>query len=847
MFKGYVPKITLPSGEKDVRKGDGIAMIIDGMVMLVDSFEGGEPTNRIIDWLMKNVQPNENGTRIIDLLVISHIHWDHFGGGNQIAEDSRFWIREIAGYNEDTLLFGVDGSANGRALKKDIDKYKAFLGRMRAKNTRVRYIDKGDKLKVGGTTWKVWRKQPDHFTNLDQGQAYAFINDGSLALNSPETGITYGGDGTDAVKEAIEQDGWKVSGEAVEHHGNCKPESAAKASKNAGCVVMWQSCIERTGPGTTDWTLYGSRRVKQQGIPLWQQDEDIYIEADGGVITFRQGSKVIIKPVTYNEWQHDGIGWMCGGYRGGAYCITGKWYYFDENGHTITGMYRPDGSARYLHPDKKGAMQVNGWFQDRDRKWYYADGYGRILEGWQAIAGCWYYLDPEKDGRMVTDAIVDDWNGRHHVDGYGIMQKSRIIEHDGKQYYVDGWGVIQTGWINTGGKWYNADEDGVIRVGWYDDPGLGMRYLEPEMVINATRVIDGVEYRFDGYGRILENADDTVTGKLNDIPAARRQFVLDVARLVREYAPQYGVKVCSPIIAQAIHESGWGESSLGYKYHNYFGLKCGTLWKGKSVNLSTKEEYSTGELTTIKANFRVYDSMEEGVKGYFVFLFDGRTRFNNLKGVTDPLTYLQNIKNDGFATGKNYAENCMKLVDAYDLKQFDVEGKPAEAKTETGRYPRKDIVSLAQTLVGTAEGGTVHHRIIDKYNEHRPLPRGYKVKYTDAWCATFCSYLAIACGYAGIIPVECGCPQWITLAKGMGCWTEADSHTPKPGDFVLYDWQDSGSGDNTGTPDHIGIVEKVDGQTITVIEGNYNDAVRRRQIQVGGRYIRGFVTPEYSD
>ena len=63
----------------------------------------------------------------------------------------------------------------------------------------------------------------------------------------------------------------------------------------------------------------------------------------------------------------------------------------------------------------------------------------------------------------------------------------------------------------------------------------------------------------------------------------------------------------------------------------------------------------------------------------------------------------------------------------------------------------------------------------------------------------------------------------------------------------MYDWQDSGSGDNTGTPDHIGIVEKVDGKTVTVIEGNYNDSVKRRQIQIGGRYIRGYVTPKYSD
>lgn len=847
MLKGYVPKITLPSGTSDIRKGDGLALIIDGKVMLVDAFEGGEPTNRIINWLMENVEPNENGTRVIDLMVISHIHGDHYGGGEQIANDGRFWIREIKCYNSDSLAFGVDSSANGRALKKDIAAFKSFLDRMRAKKTTVTYIDKGDKFAVGGTTWKVWRDQPQHFTANDGGQAWAFVNDGSLAINSPETGLTYGGDGSDAVKEAIEKDGWKISGMPVPHHGNSEPQSAAQATKTAGCVVQWQSCVEKKGAGTTGWTTYGTQRVKQQGITVWQQNEDIYIEADGGVITFRQGTKTASKEVPYKGWIQDGRGWKCGDYKDGPHCIRGKWYYFNTDGYTITGFYRPDEFNRYLDPNSKGAMRTGGWFK-ANGQWYYTDGFGRILTGWQEVNGNWYYLDPERDGMMLKDDLVPDWNGLHYVDGWGIMQKNCIVDFEGKQYYADGWGVIQTGWINTGGKWYCANDTGAFRVGWYEDPDLGMRYLEPEMVINATRTIDGKVYRFDGYGRLLETADDTVTGKLNEITAARRQFVLNIAQLVRKYAPEWGVKVYSPIIAQAIHESGWGESSLGYKYHNYFGLKCGTLWTGKSVNLSTKEEYSAGELTTIKANFRVYDSMEEGVRGYFVFLFDGRTRFDNLKGVTDPRTYLQRIKADGYATGKNYDDNCMNLVNLYSLTQFDCAQEAAgELQESGGKYSRRDIVSLAQSLVGTREGGVIHRKIIDKYNEHRPLPRGYKVKYTDAWCATFCSYLAIACGYTAIIPVECGCPQWITLAKSMGCWTESDAYTPKPGDFIMYDWQDSGSGDNTGTPDHIGIVEKVEGQTATIIEGNYSDSVKRRQIQIGGRYIRGYVTPKYSD
>ena len=848
MFNAYFPKFTLQSGKSDDRKGDGLAMMIGGVCMIFDGFEGGEPTNRMKDWLMQHITPNQNGTYVIDIAVVSHPHYDHYNGVWMIESDSRFWIRKIMCYDPDSLAFRVDNTGNGKALKQDIANFKAFLNRVKSFNTTVEYIDKGTVFQVADTTWRVWRKQPTKWTSNDGGQAWAFVNDGSLALHSPELGITYGGDGCDAIKEAIEKDGWKVSGVSVSHHANSYEKSAAKATKDSGCVVAWQSCIERKGPGTTSWSTYGTQRLQQQGVPVWQQDADLFIEADGGVITFRQGNKAISKAILYHAWTHDEKGWKCGDYKDGAYQINGKWYYFDPEGYTITGMHNPDGHPdhinRYLDPVSKGAMIVGKWFQAVDRNWLYADGYGRILTGWFEDNGNWYYLDPDKDGRMARDEIVPDFNGLHYVDGWGIMQKSCIVQHGGKQYYTDGWGVIQKGWIQFGGKWYYAEEDGAFAVGWFDPEGKPdnkLRYLEPEMVVNSSRTIDGKIYSFDGYGRLIGQTNIAITGKLTEVSAIRQKFVIDIAKYVRQYAPQYGVKVYSPIIAQAIHESGWGESSLAAEYHNYFGLKCGTLWKGKSVNLATKEEYTPGTLTNITANFRVYDNMEEGVKEYFVFLFEGRTRYDNLKGVTDPQTYLQRIKDDGYATGNQYAANCMKLVTTYNLTQFDGE------ELQTASPQRKKIVSLAQSFVGVKEGSVVHHKIIDEYNEHKPLPRGYTVKYTDAWCATFCSYLAIACGYTDIIPVECGCPQWITLAKGMGIWVESDSYTPKPGDFILYDWQDSGSGDNTGTPDHIGIVEKVASGKITVIEGNYSDMVKRRTITVNGNNIRGFVTPKYSD
>lgn len=162
-------------------------------------------------------------------------------------------------------------------------------------------------------------------------------------------------------------------------------------------------------------------------------------------------------------------------------------------------------------------------------------------------------------------------------------------------------------------------------------------------------------------------------------------------------------------------------------------------------------------------------------------------------------------------------------------------------------YLRSKIVAQAKAWLGCKESDGSHKEIIDVYNSHTPLARGYKMQYTDAWCAAFVSAVAIKVGYTDIIPTECGCGQMVTLFQNLGCWKEDDSYTPSAGDIIFYDWQDSGSGDNTGSPDHVGIVEKVSGSTITVIEGNYSDAVKRRTMKVNGQYIRGYGLPKYTD
>ena len=159
---------------------------------------------------------------------------------------------------------------------------------------------------------------------------------------------------------------------------------------------------------------------------------------------------------------------------------------------------------------------------------------------------------------------------------------------------------------------------------------------------------------------------------------------------------------------------------------------------------------------------------------------------------------------------------------------------------------RSKVVETAKKYVGLKEKDAKHREILSGYNSHKPLARSYAVQLTDAWCATFVSFVAIKCGLTDIMPTECGCQKMIELYQKLGRWKEDESYVPATGDVIMYDWQDGGSGDNKGVADHVGIVVSVTNGTIKVIEGNISDSVGYRNISVNGKNIRGYCLPDYA-
>lgn len=137
----------------------------------------------------------------------------------------------------------------------------------------------------------------------------------------------------------------------------------------------------------------------------------------------------------------------------------------------------------------------------------------------------------------------------------------------------------------------------------------------------------------------------------------------------------------SAVLAQMILESGF-TSKLATQYNNWFGLKCGKAWKGTGVNLKTSECYDGKSYVSITDCFRVYDSMDAGIVGYFDFI--AATRYSNLHQAVSYSDYIVKIGNDGYYTApiydyvdnkgkkqKGYLTKCQEIVEEYDLQKYD--------------------------------------------------------------------------------------------------------------------------------------------------------------------------------
>ena len=167
-------------------------------------------------------------------------------------------------------------------------------------------------------------------------------------------------------------------------------------------------------------------------------------------------------------------------------------------------------------------------------------------------------------------------------------------------------------------------------------------------------------------------ASTTVSGagniNTNGLSARNVQFLESIHQGAVDGWKQFGV-LPSLTGAQAIIESGWGQSALTTQGHNLFGIKG--AYNGQSVTMPTYEYYG-GRYVQINDAFRAYPSNYESIVDHGRFLKEN-SRYSNLIGQKDYQTVTRLIRQDGYATDPQYTNTLNRVIRQYNLTAWDQE------------------------------------------------------------------------------------------------------------------------------------------------------------------------------
>ena len=151
----------------------------------------------------------------------------------------------------------------------------------------------------------------------------------------------------------------------------------------------------------------------------------------------------------------------------------------------------------------------------------------------------------------------------------------------------------------------------------------------------------------------------------------KSEFITKIAPLVVAENKKRGFPLFSSVvIAQAICESGWGQSTIMMKANAIFGIKATTSWSGKVYNAKTKECYDGKTYTNITACFRAYNNLEESIADYFD-LITKSSRYRKACVANSPRECITEIKNGGYATSPSYINTIMAIIKDNNLTKYD--------------------------------------------------------------------------------------------------------------------------------------------------------------------------------
>ena len=191
------------------------------------------------------------------------------------------------------------------------------------------------------------------------------------------------------------------------------------------------------------------------------------------------------------------------------------------------------------------------------------------------------------------------------------------------------------------------------------------------------------------------------------LTAAQKAFLDSIHDGAISTWKQYGV-LPSLTAAQAIIESGWGQSSLASQYHNLFGIKGS--YNGHSVTLPTREVYG-GQSVIINDAFRAYDNNSQSVQDHGYFLV-ANSRYHNLLWKTNYRDVTYFIRADGYATDPSYTTTLNSVIERYGLTAWDQEAFDTNTGHVDDLSVRGDQLHISGWHVASASNSNMHHFII---------------------------------------------------------------------------------------------------------------------------------------
>ncbi|MEW6590596.1 MAG: flagellar assembly peptidoglycan hydrolase FlgJ [Pseudomonadota bacterium] len=123
------------------------------------------------------------------------------------------------------------------------------------------------------------------------------------------------------------------------------------------------------------------------------------------------------------------------------------------------------------------------------------------------------------------------------------------------------------------------------------------------------------------------------------------------------------------MLGQAALETGWGRHEMrgadGANSHNLFGIKAGSNWKGRTVDMVTTE-YVDGKAQKQVERFRAYDSYAESFRDYASLLRNNARYQNVIAEGRDAAGFAHGLQRAGYATDPNYAQKLLNVIGQFD-------------------------------------------------------------------------------------------------------------------------------------------------------------------------------------